>query len=218
VLIPASRQVGSREFVVVRRTIRMPKHVMRAGVPLAPLARCLVDAAARLSSLDEVRAMFADAVQRRLCTVAALAAELGERRRPGTALARAVLVELLDGVRSAAEAWARALVRRTDLPAPEWNVAVHRPDGQLIAVVDGYWREVGLAWEIDSRGFHLDPVAHARGAARQSELAANGVLVMHTVPARVRSRPQSVIDELRRTYAQAARRPRPNVTARLWRP
>ena len=146
VLIPASRQVGSREFVVVRRTIRMPKHVMRAGVPLAPLARCLVDAAARLSSLDEVRAMFADAVQRRLCTVAALAAELGERRRPGTALARAVLVELLDGVRSAAEAWARALVRRTDLPAPEWNVAVHRPDGQLIAVVDGYWREVGLAW------------------------------------------------------------------------
>jgi hypothetical protein len=143
----------------------MPVPVVRDGLPLAPVARALVDAAVPLREADAVRAMFADAVQRGLCTPADLAIELAQVQRPYTALARSVLEEVTDGVRSAAEAWARRLVLRSGLPAPQWNVAVRRADGRLIGVADAWWDDVGLVWEIDSREWHLDPEAHDRTPA-----------------------------------------------------
>ncbi|MFC5996673.1 hypothetical protein ACFQE5_20910 [Pseudonocardia hispaniensis] len=218
VLVPNQRQLGSDGFVVVSRTRRMPRPILRNGLPLAPLARGLADAAAHLNQLDAVRAMFADAVQRGLCTPTDLAAELAVQQRPRTALARMVLSEVADGVRSAAEAWARRLVIRSGLPAPAWNVAVHRRDGRLIGVADAWWDDVGLVWEIDSREWHLSPQEHDRDTRRQSGFAAEGIHVVHTRPGRLLRDRAAVLDELVRAHAQASRTPRPDVVTYLWRP
>jgi hypothetical protein len=211
VLIPHEQRLTSQRFVVVERSRRLPEPVVRGGLPLAGAARALVDAAKQWPNLDTVRAMTADAVQREICTVNELLAELAEPRRPHSAIVRSVLTEVADGVRSAAEAWARSLVLSTNLPPPLWNVAIRDPSGLLLAVADAYWEPVGLAWEIDSREFHLSPAEHARDARRQSRLAAAGVLVVHTVLSRLRTDPSGVVSELERAYHAAAARPTPHV-------
>ncbi|MCW0216073.1 MAG: hypothetical protein OJJ54_22215 [Pseudonocardia sp.] len=216
-LVPNERQVRGTALFVVIRTRRMPLPILREGLPLAPVARALVDAAVPLRQADTVRAMFADALQRGFCTPADLAAELAQVQRPYTALARSVLEEVSDGVRSTAEAWARRLVLRSGLPAPQWNVAVRRADGRLIGVADAWWEDVGLVWEIDSREWHLDPGAHDRDTRRQSGFAAEGIAVVHTRPSRLRTERAAVLDELARAHANAARSPRPRVRTELWR-
>lgn len=165
-----------------------------------------------------MRAVFADAVQQRICRVEDLAAELEEIRRPSTALARALLGEVTDGVRSAAEAWAHDLIARSGLPAPEWNVELIGPDGESLGVVDAYWREVGLAWEIQSESFHLSPTALDRDVTKLAGLAACGVAVVPTMAGRLRSEPRVVVDILADAYAAATASPIPKVQARLYRP
>lgn len=211
VLVPHEQRLTSQRFVVIERSRRLPEPVVREELPLASAARALVDAAKLWPNLDTVRAMTADAVQREICTVDGLSAELAEPRRPHSAIIRSVLAEVADGVRSTAEAWARNLVLSANLPPPLWNVAVRDPSGLLLAVADAYWQSVGLAWEIDSREFHLSPAEHARDAGRQSRLAAAGVLVVHTVPSRLRTDPFGVVSELERAYQAAAARPTPHL-------
>lgn len=218
VLIPACRSVHSRAFVVVTRTGRMPVPEQRHGFPVAPVARCLSDLAARSRDRDEMRAVFADAVQQGLCRVPDLAAELDEMHRPGTALARSILAEVAGGVRSAAEAWARELVACSGLPAPEWNVELIGPDGVSLGVVDAYWPDVGLAWEIQSRSFHLTPEALDRDVVKSAALAACGVTVVPTMAARLQSEPRAVLDTLAGAHAAAAAGPLPTVRSRLYRP
>ena len=58
VLVPASRQVRSVEFVHVERTCRLPAPVLRDGIPLAPLVRACTDAARRIRSAAEVTELF----------------------------------------------------------------------------------------------------------------------------------------------------------------
>lgn len=218
VLVPDDRRVTSRDFVVVTRTTRMPDPVALAGFPVAPAARCLLDAAARTNDVDAVRAMIADAVQRGVLRPEDLADELAEPRRPRTALARGVLVEMRDGVRSAAEAWARDLVLRSGLPPPAWNVAVHARDGRRLGVVDAYWEEVGLAWEIQSLTFHLAPRELARDVEKLGALASAGVLLLPTMASRLRTDRPAAMAELSDAHARAAAMPPPDVTARPWRP
>lgn len=218
VLVPSGCRVTSRDFVVVTRTRRLPEPVSVAGFPVASVPRCLVDAAARADGVDVIRAMIADAVQRGICRPEDLAEELGEPRRPRTAPARGVLVEIMDGVRSAAEAWARDLVLRAGLPPPTWNVALHGRDGRRLGVVDAYWEEVGLAWEIQSLAFHLGPRELARDVEKLGALASAGVLVLPTMAARLRSDLPAAMAELVDAHARAGAMPAPAVTARLWRP
>jgi hypothetical protein len=218
VLIPVTRRVASRDFALVMRTDRLPGATVVRGLPTAPLARCLADAAARCTDVDAVRALFADAVQRGLCSVADLADELDEPRRPHTARARAAFVEIADGTRSAAEAWAREVVRRSVLPTPRWNVGLYTAGGVLLGVVDAYWEDVGLAWEIQSKAYHLDPVAFARDLEKQVALPRAGVVLVPTLASRLRTEPRAVIGELVDAWARAAASPAPAVTARLWRP
>jgi len=218
VLVPHESHVSSRDFLLVERTRRAVSVQSRDGIPVAAPPRCLVDAARRLSRLDEVRALLADAVQRSICGVDDLVAEVTCQGLPGAALPRLVLAEVADGVRSAAEAWARSLVYRSGrVPQPRWNVAVRTREGRLLAVVDAWWDEVALAWQIDSREFHLDPAGYDRTLRRQSALAAAGVIVVHTVPSRLRADSSAVLEEIISAYWQASRRkPRPDVQATPW--
>lgn len=218
VLVSARRHVMSRDFALVTRSTRLPTSREIGGLPVAPLARCLVDAATRLDDVDAVRAMMADAVQMRLCSVEDLVEELSQPRRPGTALARRVLVEIADGIRSAAEAWARDLVLRSGLPAPKWNVELRDELGRSLGVVDAYWEEAGLAWEIQSRTFHLSPQALKRDVQKLAGLAAAGVTVFPSAATDLRDEPCEVLGELTSAYGRAASSPAPAVVAMLWRP
>jgi hypothetical protein len=218
VLVPHGRRIASQGCMLVERTNRPWDGRLIDGFPVVTLARALIDAARKESRLDVVRAFIADAVQRRLCSPQALAEELKDLRLGGTHLPRRVLDEVSDGVRSAAEAWSRSLIRRSSLPEPQWNVLIRSSAGKQLAVVDGWWGDVGLAWQIDSLEFHLAPDDYARTMTQHSALLANGVMTVHTVPSRLRSDPAGVLDELRGAYGAAAQRPRPCVSATLWRP
>lgn len=218
VLIPHDRRVASRGFTVVERTVHPPEPVRIGGLPVAPLARALVDAAHRMDNLNDIRAMIADAVQRQLCHPKDLRFELERGTTIGSALPRRVVEEMDRGIRSAAEAWAARVARRSQLPEPQWNVELRDRSGALLGIADAWWPQVGLAWEIDSLDFHLNPDDYARTVRKHGRLTAAGVIVMHTLPTRLRRDPAAVIAELRQAYAHASSRPPPQVTAALWRP
>lgn len=58
------------------------------GFPVTPVVRAVLDRARRLRDVDAVRALVAEAVQRRFCTPAQLALELDAGSKRGTALVR----------------------------------------------------------------------------------------------------------------------------------
>lgn len=198
---------GSAEFVIVERTTRLPARMLAQGVPCTPPERAVLDAARRMGSLDAERDLLADAVQGRHCTGAALRTEIDRGSRRGTAVARIVLAEISDGVRSVAEADARVLWRRTGLPPLAWNPTVTDAHGRFIAVPDGWADDVAMAWEIDSYAFHLSPAAYRKTLDRHPRMTSSGIVVVHTLPARIRKEPAMVRAELRRAYEAAARRP-----------
>ncbi|WP_246632089.1 hypothetical protein [Pseudonocardia nigra] len=212
VLLPADRRRAGSGRVLAERTDRLP--VPEPGRwPLAPIARAVLDFARRIRERDQVRSAIAEVVQRNRCTPAQLHAEVEAGSGRGTKLPREVLTEISDGVRSVAEANARALVRRSALPAPMWNVKLYDRAGRFLAMPDAWFDDVGLAWEIDSKEWHLSPEDYERTLDRRSTIMAEDIVVMHTQPSKLELHPTRVLDELRRNYRNAARSPRPPVYA-----
>lgn len=214
ILIPWERKVHSSGFVIVERSTRLPQPLLRAGVPLSPLPRAAIDACRRLSALDPCRALLTEAVQRRLTTHADLARELALSSTRGSALPRRVLAEIASGARSVAEAHGQRLWRRAGLPAASWNGRLWDGQGNYIASPDAWCDDVGFAWEIDSVAHHADHAGFAATLARNARYTAAGVVVLQTLPARIRTDPVGVIRELRAAHATAAARHRPPVVFR----
>lgn len=212
VLVGAHVQRNGLGRVLVERTDRLPP-ALPGRWPLAPVARAALDFARRSRDRGIVRAVLAEAVQRGRCSVGELAAELAAGSARGSALPRAVLTEVADGARSPAEAEARRLLQGSGLPAPLWNRRLHDEADRFIAVPDAWFDDVGMAWEIDSREWHLGPDDYARTVARRNRLMAAGIVVVNHLPRDVRQRPTRVLADLRTNYAQAAQRPRPPVCA-----
>jgi hypothetical protein len=211
-LVPAGRRRAGSGLVLAERTERLPPAVPGRW-PLAPIARAALDATRRLGDRDEVRATLAEVVQRGRCAPADLNVELEAGSSRGSRLTREALSEISDGVRSVAEAHARKLVLRSGLPAPLWNVKLYDRAGRFIAMPDGWFDDVGMAWEIDSPEWHLSPAEYERTVDRRSAMMAQDVVVLHTLPSKLAGAGIQVLDELRRTYAYASRRPRPSVLA-----
>ena len=214
VLVPAHRRPASRGLVSVERTTRLPRAVTCGGYRCAPLPRAGVDAARRMRRIDDVRALFSEVVQRGLCVPTDLLTELDDGCKTGSALPREVLREVLVGIRSAAEAWALAVWRRSGLPELTWNVSIYDAGGRFLAMPDGWLDSVGLAWEIESYEWHLAPGDHARTVKRNARLAAAGIVVVPTLPSSLRDEPALVARELAAAYRQALKRPRPDVHMR----
>lgn len=212
ILIPHDRRRTGRGIALVERTTRLPEPV-QGRWPLAPLPRAVLDFCRRCRARDTVRSAIAEVVQRGRCTPAELAAELRAGDGSGSALPREVLREVGDGVRSVAEAKARELILQSDLPRPMWNVDLVDHAGRFVARPDAWFDEAGVAWEIDSVEWHLDPDDYAATLARSSAMTALGVPVIHTLPRTLHSAPRLVLDELGRTIDHAARSPRPAVRA-----
>jgi very-short-patch-repair endonuclease len=197
VLVPASRRRSSDEFVVVRRTTRMPRRYAAIGpIQFAPPERAVADAALGLARLSDVRAIAASAVQRGWCTVPALAAEVDAGPHRDAALLRRALEEIQDGIRSAPEGDLRILLKRARLPDPMFNARLYLGD-RLIAVPDAWWPHAGLVVEVDSREWHLSPVDWERTMRRHADLTALGILVLHFSPRQIRTEPDVVIAAIR---------------------
>jgi hypothetical protein len=125
VLVPAKRQRGSAGFARLHRTRRMPSQTASSGpVRFVLVARAVADTVWQLTSLNETRAVVAEAVQLGRCTVNQLASELANGPVRGSAMFRTVLSEVADGVRSVAEGDLRDLIKTARLPMPLFNPVV----------------------------------------------------------------------------------------------
>ena len=209
VLIPWNFRRQNAGFVRVHRTRRMPERRYITGqIRFTKPPRAVADAARTLTRFDDVRQVVCDAVQRRACTVAELAEEFRAGPMSGASLFREALAEIDDGVRSVAEADARLLILRSDLPKPMFNARLYDADGVFIATVDAWWQEAGVAAEVDSRAYHLGAEDQDRTTERHDRLIAHGIFPLHFPPKRIRTDGPGVISDLRSAIEQGLARPR----------
>jgi very-short-patch-repair endonuclease len=213
VLVPSSRRPRSVGFVTIHRTTRMPERVVCEGRRLYTLpARALADTARDMTSLREVRALIAGALQRGDCRLGMLAAELREGQVRDSALLRQVLAEAADGIRSVVEAEFKDLIERARLPRPLFNAQLFAAGGTFIAKPDAWWPDAGVAAEVDSRQWHLRPADWEKTMRRHAMMSRHGILVLHFTPGQIRSDPATVIAVI--TDALSAGRARPPLRIR----
>ena len=214
VLIPGPRRRRSTEHFLVERTDRLPDGLLRGEVRVAPVERAVIDTARTLTDHDAVRAVIAEAVQRGRTTVERLTTELAEGSQRGSAVPRRVLRDVALGIRSVAEGWALDVHRRSDLPPMSWNPRLHLPSGRFLASPDGFISGVAMAWEIDSREFHLSPEDWEDTLRRRADMTTAQVVVAHHPPRLLLQRPEQVVADLWGAYRLAASRPRPEIDVR----
>ena len=196
VLVPAGRQSGSRAFVAVHRTWRLPDAQTRdLAIGYVAPARAVADTVLGLSPRPQVRAVVASAVQQGRCTVAELAAELTSGPVRGSALFRSVIAEVCDGIRSPAEGDLRDLISRSELPQPLFNASLLL-GGRLLAKPDAWWPEYGVAVEVDSREWHLAPDDWEATMRRHRRLTAAGIRVLHVSPRQLRTEPDRIVRDI----------------------
>jgi len=172
-------------------------------------ARAVADTVRDLTSLRDVRAMVADAVQRSACTVPDLSAELDHGQSVGSKLFREALADVADGIRSTAEGDLKDLLAKSGLPAPLFNASIYDGDGTFIARPDAWWPERGVAVEVDSHEWHLSPHDHTRTLERQRRMGKHGIVVLPFTPREIRTQPADVINTIR--HALETGRPPQNV-------
>jgi len=184
VLVPLRSGVRSWGRIQVRPTARLPKPTPRLGPPLAPVARAVADHVVTLRHLDTVQAVVAAAVQRGLCTVSDLAAELEAGPRRGSALFREALRDVGYGAHSVPEAKAGRLLRSAGITGFEQNG--HIIVGHRRYVGDLVFRAQRAVLEIDSTEYHTTPADHDRTLLRDQELQLAGWIVLHVKPRQLR--------------------------------
>jgi len=197
VLIPAERKIQNAGFVRIWRTAKIPDVILDDhGVRIVLPARAVADAARDMASLREVRAVVGKAVQAGVCLVSQLAEELDLGPRRNSGLLRQAIAEARDGVRSVVEAEFRDLIVRARLPMPMFNARVLDGD-TFIAKPDAWWPDAGLAAEVDSREWHLNPSDWERTVRRQTAMSEHGILVLHFTPSMIRGEPARVAAQIR---------------------
>jgi hypothetical protein len=211
-LIDHTRHRKSAGFVVVERTTRLPTPVTLDGLPVAPVARALVDAARLMTDLRATRAMALEVVQRGLATPDEIHEVLRVSQRRGTALIGDVVQEARVGVRSAPEAEVRRALLTTDLPTPLWNPGIFLPNGTFLASPDGLIEESMVAIEVDSREHHSEGEQWEDTLERGTDLANAGLQVVHVIPRKFRRNPTETLDRIRRAHERGLALPKPELT------
>jgi hypothetical protein len=211
VLIPLECQRRDVGFARLHRTSRMPERVYKFG-PLryALASRAVADTVRSLTSLRDVQAVIADAVQRQRCDLPDLAAELNAGPSAGSALFREALSDVAVGIRSAAEGDLLKLLGTSGLPMPLFNPSLY--DGAtFIAKPDAWWPEHGVAVEVDSHEWHMSPADHTRTLERQTRMGKYGIVVLPFTPKQIRTQPAEVVATIRDALDSARGRPQLNL-------
>jgi very-short-patch-repair endonuclease len=214
VVVPASVRRQSTGFARLQHSTRMPTEVCVDGeIRYVLAARAVADAARKLGSSRDVRALVAQAIQRQRCSIEQLVLELEEGPAKGSALLRAALIEVKDGIRSAPEGDLRVLLKRARIPEPVFNARLYC-EGKLVAVADAWWEEAGVVAEVDSKEYHYSVEDWQRTMERHARLVAQGVLLLHFTPQQIRTEPEKVVARVRSTLEAGRRRPPLAITAR----
>jgi hypothetical protein len=205
-LVPDTVHRTSRQFIVIRRTTRMPPAVIVDGFRVAPAARATCEFAARHPDERESLAVVAAAVQLGKVSVEQLVAET----RLGPARGRPRLVRMIgvlgDGIRSAPEDDFRRLVARSKvLPPPLWNPRVRLPSGRKVHP-DALFVDAALVHETNGRDVHAGFEDFQDMQRRHDEMTAAGLTVLHNAPRRLREDGPSVLAEVEQCYARLDRR------------
>ncbi|MGO8962011.1 MAG: hypothetical protein ACLQFR_32260 [Streptosporangiaceae bacterium] len=197
VLIPAAGKRLSCGHVRIQRTTRMPTSFSVHGCIRFTLPpRAVIDAALRLTSLRDIRAVMAGAVQQGTCSLRQLETELGNSRLRNSAPLRVVLSEVADGARSSPEADLMHLIKSSGLPTPLYNPRLY-VGADFLASPDAWWKEQSVAAEVDSREWHLGPQGWEGTMSRHDRMAAAGIRVLHFTPRKIRAEPAEVISLIR---------------------
>ena len=185
----------------------MPARISSSGpVRLALVPRAVADTARQLTSLRDVRAVVADAVQLGRCTVSQLADELRNGPVRGSAMFRSVLGEVAEGIRSTAEGDLRDLIKTARLPMPLFNPSLYVGD-TFLAKPDAWWPDAGVAAEVDSREWHLAPDDWERTRRRHDLMGAAGIIPLHFLPSQIRREPAKVAQLIRGALERGLNRP-----------
>jgi hypothetical protein len=203
VLLPAANRGTPLVDVQRRTTRRPPRRVWREDLPVTWLATVLRQCAEELGR-DDVCHLVEFAVRHRRTSLNQLAEACG-RGQAGSALLRDVVSELgSEGI----DRWMRRLVRlvvRAGLPKPELEVPV-RDGARIRAFLDGLWRTVRLALEVDDWESHGGRDAQERDRQRDRWLLrAYGITTIRVTPREIRDRPQAVIADIVAAYERLAR-------------
>lgn len=185
-------------------TANLTALAMDGPLRYAPPGRAVLDAARQLHDLAEIRALVAACVQRGKASLWQLAQEVARGPVPGSAALRQALAEVAEGVRSTTEGDLLSLIKRGRLPVPLLNPRLYI-GGEFLAMPDAYWREFGVAAEVDSREWHLSPGDWEQTMARHARMSARGIIVLHYPPSRIRKAGREVVAEIRSALASASR-------------
>jgi hypothetical protein len=201
-LVPGTVHRTSRQFMVIRRTTRMPPAVVLDGLPVAPAARALCEFAARHPDERESLAVAAAAVQLAKVSIEQLAVEA--RRGPSRGRPRVVrMIGVLGGgIRSAPEDDFRRLVGRSrSLPTPLWNPRLRLPSGRHVHP-DALFVQAALVHETNGREVHAGFEDFQDMQRRHDEMTAAGLTILHNAPRRLRDDGPSVLAEVEQCYAR----------------
>ena len=158
----------------------------RQGVPLIEPVDALLELAGRLDA-EELEAACALALRKRLVTRVELWRRADDSPpRPGIATLRS-LATAPGLTRSDTERRVLRLLRQAELPPPETNVSVGGKE------VDLFWREAGLAVEIDAFGTHGTRADFEDDRKVDADLAAAGIEVRRFTRRRVLEQPNAVV-------------------------
>jgi hypothetical protein len=197
VAVPARVRVASNGFVRVHPTVRPWWSYELDGLPVVPVARAVIDAALGMTSVQDVRALCADAVQRRRTSPEQLTAELAGAQSAGSAVVRRVLAEVSAGARSAPEAaLLQSLRRLRGIPPYALNVDVHAADGRWLARPDVVFFDCRVIVEVDGWRWHRDPERQRADVRRHTRLEAEGWTVLRYAAAAVLASPDEVAREI----------------------
>lgn len=202
ILVPETVQRSSREFVVVRRSIRLPHAASINGIAVAPAYRALCEFGLRYSDERTLLAVASAAVQAGKVTLSQIIDEAWH----GPARGRPRLLRLIEaleaGVRSTPEEDVRKIIANSDvLPSPLYNPWLTLPDGQRLSP-DTLFDDAGLIHETNGRDVHAGLDDFEQMQRRHDVLTACGFTVLHNSPRRIREHPAAVCAELESCYRQ----------------
>jgi hypothetical protein len=207
VLVPYRVRRQNSGFVRIHRTARLPRTHRSGAIRVATAARAVADAARLYASLDDVKSVIAEAVQKRVSSLAELRIELEKGASRDNVRFREALAAVNAGVRSVAEDRFRVRITESGLPAPQFNAFLRAADGTDIGEVDAWWADAGVSVEIDSQEYHFYRADWLRTDAKRSRLLAHGILAHNIAPNRIDNDWDSVCGELSASLEKGRQRP-----------
>jgi hypothetical protein len=206
VLVAANIQMSSRDFVVVRRTTRLPRPVTIGEFPVAPIGRALCEFAARHPDEREAFAVVAASIQNRRVGIDALLEEIDQGPARGRPRLIRIVQRLGAGVRSIAEDDFRQLILTSSrLPEPKWNCLLQLPNGRKVSP-DALFLDSGVVHETNGKKFHRGFDDFEGMQQRNDALVTAGLVVLHNSPRRIREEGREVIAEVEQCHRRHAGR------------